>query len=169
MSSAALRTARLLLRIAAVFFNVFLQLWIERIKGDPTKDLAITDSSKICSAYFLDEDYKFTNSKKKNVKDDACPSVEEKREDTTSQLGKTLGGKENTWERGNINSFGRERIFETLDEQRVNMGIEANLQVDYSHKMSLSVLISKCTTRKKEIKLFSLYTGFRSHSQFVEF
>ena len=59
--------------------------------------------------------------------------------------------------------------FETVDEERVNRGVQANLQVDCSHKMSLSVLKSKCTTQKKEIKLFSHYTGFRSYSQFMEF
>ena len=49
-----------------------------------------------------------------------------------------------------------EGAFETVDKERVNRGVQANLHVDCSHKMSLSVLKSKCTTQKKEIKLFSI-------------
>ena len=54
---------------------IYSQVWISRIKRDPTKDFKITESSKICSAHFLEEDYKFVNSQKKARKDDACPSI----------------------------------------------------------------------------------------------
>ena len=51
----------------------------------------------------------------------------------------------------------------------MNRGVQANLEIECPHTMSLRILKSKCTTQKKEIKLFSHYTGFRSYSQFMDF
>ena len=51
----------------------------------------------------------------------------------------------------------------------MNRGVRANLEIECPHTMSLRILKSKCTTQKKEIKLFSHYTGFRSYSQFMDF
>ena len=62
-----------------------------------------------------------------------------------------------------------EGFFEAVDEQRVSRGVQANLEIECPHTMSLRILKSKCTTQKKEIKLFSHYTGFRSYSQFMDF
>ena len=44
-----------------------------------------------------------------------------------------------------------EGYFETVDKQRVNRGIQVNLEVECPHTMSLRILKSKCTTQKRKL------------------
>lgn len=40
-------------------------------------------------------------------------------------------------------------------------------RIPCSHKFSIGHLLSKCTTPKKEEKLFTHFTGFNSHGEFM--
>ena len=149
-------------------------MWTSRIKRDPTKDFKITPSSKVCSAHFLEEDYKFINSHNKRLKDDACPSVfswtkKVQERALPAKRAKLDEERRKLEEEETETASEEEGYFETVDKQRVNRGIQVNLEVECPHTMSLRILKSKCTTQKIEIELFSHYTGFRSYSQFMEF
>ena len=45
--------------------------------------------------------------------------------------------------------------------------LDDSLRIPCSHKFSVSHLLSKCTTPKKEEKLFTHFTGFNSHIEFM--
>lgn len=114
------------------------------------------------------------NSHNKRLKDDACPSVfswtEKVQERALPAKRAKLDEQRRKLEEEETETASEgEGYFETVDKQRVNRGIQVNLEVECPHTMSLRILKSKCTTQKIEIELFSHYTGFRSYSQFMEF
>jgi len=45
--------------------------------------------------------------------------------------------------------------------------LDENLRIPCLHKFSVSHLLSKCTTLKKEDKFFTHFTGFNSHGEFM--
>ena len=45
--------------------------------------------------------------------------------------------------------------------------LDDSFRIPCSHKFSVSHLLSKCTTPKKEEKLFTHFTGFNSHIEFM--
>ena len=105
-----------------------------------------------CSAHFLEEDYKFINSQNKRLKDDACPSVFSWTEIAQERAlpakrAKLDEERKNLEEEETETASEGEGFFETVDEQRVNRGIQAKLEVECPHTMSLRILKSK--KRKK--------------------
>ena len=55
--------------------------------------------------------------------------------------------------------------------KRVSRASQVNIEVECSHRMSVSVLRSRCTctTQKIETTLFSHFTGFRNYTKYKEF
>ena len=45
--------------------------------------------------------------------------------------------------------------------------LDEHLRIPCLHKFSVSHLLSKCTTPKKEARFFTHFTGFNSHGEFV--
>lgn len=62
-----------------------------------------------------------------------------------------------------------EGSYEVVNEETVSRASQVNIEVECSHRMSVSVLRSRCTTQKVETKLFSHFTGFRNYTQYKEF
>ena len=60
-----------------------------------------------------------------------------------------------------------EAIYENVSQVSVSRGHQINIEVKCSHRMSVNVLRSRCTTNIIETKLFSQFTGFIDYSQFI--
>ena len=150
------------------------QIWTSRIKRDPKEDFKITSSTKVCSDHFEDEGFTFVNSRSRRLKTGACPSVfswtRPKNQRTLPAKMAQLEEERKILEAEETETASEgEGFFEKVDEQRINRGNQVNLEVECSHRMSVNVLKSKCTTPKKETKLFSDFTVFRNYTQFREF
>lgn len=154
-----------------------LNLWITKMKRDP-KFFRVNKHAKICSSHFTEDDFIEPLANKKRLKRTAVPSkfiwTEPGRESTERQvLGKLQVWHENKDEETDTASEGEGDV---LDPQRPS-SVSRNIQTDYSfeeldlpcqHSFSVSHLLSKSTTEKKEEKFFTHFTGFNSNAQFKE-
>ena len=64
---------------------------------------------------------------------------------------------------------GEELIFQKTQtyEDDICSKLEEHLRIPCLHNFFASHLLSKCTTPKKEDKLFTHFTGFNSHGEFM--
>ena len=64
---------------------------------------------------------------------------------------------------------GKELIYRKIQTYKDDIcsKLDENRRIPCIHKFSVSHLLSKCTTPKKENKLFKQFTGFNSHDEFM--
>jgi len=120
----------------------------------------------VCSEHFEDDDFKFVDSRIRRLKDGACPSVflwsKPKTERSLPARKARLEKEKEIMEAEETETASEgEGSYEGVNEKAVSRGIQVNIEVVCSHRMSVSVLRSRCTTHKIETKLFSHFAGFR--------
>ena len=158
-----------------------LSVWITKIKRDP-RYFNVNKHTKICSEHFVDEDFVNPYSTKRRLKSTAVPSVfawsKEKlktKEKTSAMLKleknrteheeETDSASEGEGDATDVNLISRKT-------QTYESDVCGNLGGDFVripclHGFSVSHLLSKCTTQKKEERLFNHFTGFNSHGEFM--
>ena len=122
------------------------------------------------STHFEDEDFKFSESHTMRLKEGACPSVfswSKPKTERSFPIKKALLEEEKKIMEAEETEVASEG--EVDNKEAVSRASQVNIEVECSHRMSVSVLRSRCNTHKKETKLFSHFTGFRSYTQFKEF
>ena len=131
----------------------------------------------------MDEDFVNPNSTKRCLKSTAVPSVfawsKEKLETYKEKTSAMLKLEKNRTEHDAATDSASEGECDVTDVNLISRKTQTyendvcgNLAGDFVripclHGFSVSHLLSKCTTQKKEERLFSHFTGFNSHNEFM--
>ena len=163
-----------------------LSVWITKMRRDP-RYLNVNEHTEICGEHFVIEDYLNPYSVKKRLKDGAVPSIfawnkdknqSKKRRSVIEELEsiRTEDDKvTNTASEGEgdpvTNSSEKDvglvsRKTQTFEDD-INISSDDHRRIPCSHKFSVAHLLSKCATPKKEEKMFTHFTGFNSHGEFM--
>ena len=164
-----------------------LSVWITKMKRDP-RYFNVNRHTKICSEHFTSDDFINPCSSKKRLKADAVPSIfswNKDKQEKVQPLERSALEKLNQWRAE------EEEVTDTASEGEGDMAVstrsgeelisrktqtyeddicsklDEHLRIPCLHKFSASHLLSKCTTPKKEDKLFTHFTGFNSHGDFM--
>lgn len=153
-------------------FVVVLQVWISRIKRDPNKDFRISKSTKVCSTHFIESDFINSESQKKRLKPDACPSVfswskdvqkrsfPEKKRKLELEIEIAAAEETETASEG-------EGFFEETDcKEKVSRGVQVDVEVPCCHRFSVGTLRSKASTEAMQNEYFNHFTGFKGYEKF---
>ena len=148
-----------------------LQIWITKIKRDPSKDFKTSRHTKVCSAHFCDEDFINPDSLKRRLKPDALPAAHGKKVKTRSlpEKFKQIKQQEDLLKQEETATASEgEGTFEVTDKEGiVSRSIQVNIPLPCSHRLSLQLLRDQCDTQKKEEKYLKHYTGFKSYEKIV--
>jgi len=154
------------------------------MKRDP-RYFSVNCHTKICSEHFTSDDFINPESAKKRLKADAIPSIfawtkekaqpvkrsvlEKLNESRTEKEEATDTASEGEGDISVLNGTGHQLVSRKTQtfEDDVCIKLDHSLRIRCLHKFSVSHLLSKCTTSKKEEKFFSHFTGFNSHIEFM--
>ena len=161
-----------------------LSVWITKMRRDP-RYFKVNRHTKICGEHFVTEDFVNPYSVKKQLKTGVVPSifawnkdkVVQKRRSVTEKLEAIRAEEEeetDTASEGegdvvtNTNSDISlvSRKSQTFEDDMCTTSDDYE-RIPCSHKFSVAHLLSKCTTPKIEEKLFTHFTGFSSHGEFM--
>ena len=138
-------------------------------------------STKICSEHFKREDFSEPDSKKKrlNYKAGVVPSIFRWTKNVSHQRSTSVIEKLDSFTRASASAdTSSDKDLDLCSQQakfvsRETQTSESSLRVCCangstlcSHRFSVSHLRSKCTSRNKEVKLFTHFTGFNSYEEF---
>lgn len=146
----------------------------------------VNKSTKICSEHFKEADFIEPDSKKKrlNYKAGVVPSIFQWTKNVSHQRSTSVMEKLDTITKASTDpDMSLEKDVDLLCSQQAKFvhrstqtsesnsccatdGASANGSASCSHRFSVSHLRSKCTSRKKEVKLFTHFTGFNSYEDF---
>ena len=164
-----------------------LSVWITKMKGDP-RYFNINRHTKICSEHFTSDDFINPYSSKKPLKANAVPLIfswNKDKQENVQPVKRSALEKLNQWRaeeeeatdtasegEGDMavsTRSGEELISRKTQtyEDDICSKLDEHLRIPCLHKFSASHLLSKCTTPKKEDKLFTHFTGFNSHGEFM--
>ncbi|KAM7430037.1 hypothetical protein ABFA07_019195 [Porites harrisoni] len=156
------------------------------MRRDP-RYLNVNEHTKICGEHFVIGDYVNPYSVKKRLKDDAVPSIfawnkdknqSKKRRSVTEKLEAIRTEEDEATDTASegegdpvTSSSGKDlglvsRKTQTYEDDMCTSS-DDHWRIPCSHKFSVGHLLSKCTTPKKEEKLFTHFTGFNSHGEFM--
>ena len=157
------------------------------MKRDP-QYFNINRHTKICSEHFTSDDFINPYSSKKRLKVDAVPSIfswnKDKQENiqpvkrsALEKLHQSRAEEEeatDTASEGEGDTAVSTRTGEELISRKtqtyeddIYSKLDEYLRIPCLHKFSVSHLLYKCTTPKKEDKLFTHFTGFNSHGEYM--
>ena len=138
--------------------------------------------------HFTSDDFINPYSSKKRLKADAVPSIfslNKDKQETVQPVKRSALEKLNQWRTEEEEATdaasegegvmavstrtGEELTFRKTQtyEDDICSKLEENRRIPCIHTFSVSHLLSKCTTPKKEDKLFTHFTGFNSHDEFM--
>lgn len=160
-----------------------LNVWITKMKRDP-RFFKVSKFTTICSEHFKKTDFLIPGAKTKRLKPDAIPTIfkwtisdNRRRESTAAKKleeGRTLM---------EIEREVALRMCENEEEDVVESATNqtsrktqtygggcssTNINMPCCHCFSVAHLVSKCTTPKKEKRLFAHFTGFESYLRFQQ-
>ena len=157
------------------------------MKRDP-RYFNVNRHTKICSEHFISDDFINPHSSKKRLKADAVPSIFSwniDKQENVQPVKRSALEKLNQWRteeeeatdtasegEGDMavsTTTGEELISRKTQtyEDDICSKLDEDLRIPCLHKFSAFHLLSKCTTPKKEDKLFTHFTGFNSHGEFM--
>ena len=161
-----------------------LSVWITKMRRDP-RYFKVNRHTKICGEHFVTEDFVNPYSVKKRLKDGVVPSifawnkdkVVQKRRSVTEKLEAIRAEEEEETDTASegegdvVTNTNSDIILVSRKTQTFEDDI-CTTSDDYeripcSHKFSVAHLLSKCITPKIEEKLFTHFTGFCSHGEFM--
>ena len=162
-----------------------LKKWLTKMKRNDPKYFIPTKYSRVCSAHFLPTDYFYFETEKRRLLPDAYPSIFSWT--TEEDTGYTRGRRTSSIEKLEEARLEREEATETasegeghpMDEKKQQISRKTQTSCDdfdpsapllkpCSHSFGVKHLLSKCTTKKKEEKLFKHFTGFNDHRRFQQ-
>ena len=158
-----------------------MSVWITKIKRDP-RYFNVNKHTRICSEHFVDEDFVNPYSTKRRLKSTAVPSVfawSKEKLKTKEKTSAMLKLEKNRTENEEATDSASEGEGDATDINLISRKTQTNesdvcgnlfgdfVRIPCLHSFSVSHLLSKCTTQKKEEWLFNHFTGFNSHGEFM--
>ncbi|XP_068731089.1 uncharacterized protein [Montipora capricornis] len=164
--------------------KALLKTWITKMRRNPNY-FNVNKHVKICSEHFSPEDFIIPDAKKRRLKRDAVPSIFAWSEESPEPVARSAVEKLNTSrqeeeEATDTASEGEgeetlslsgltltSRKTQTQEDDFCDEITDISHRIPCLHSFSVYHLLSKCTTRSKEEKLFTHFTGFNSYVDFM--
>ena len=156
-----------------------LSVWITKMKRDP-RYFNVNRHTKICSEHFTSDDFINPYSSKKRLKADAVRSifswnidkpenVQPVKRSAIEKLNQWRAASEGEGDMAVSTRTGEELISRKTQtyEDDICSKLDKHLRIPCLHTFSAFHLLSKGTTPKKEDKLFTHFTRFNSHGEFM--